>query len=80
MQLPQGCGEVSGKVAQLTRCLYGFRQMSELGYNHLVSHMKGLRFEQCLASACIMYLYQMRACFHGNNITCGWYICVQEGE
>lgn len=46
---------MSGEVAQLNRCLYGFRPTSKLGYNHLVYHMKGLRFEQCLAGACIMY-------------------------
>ena len=58
MRLPQGCGEMSGKVVRLDRSLYGLKQASRSWYNHLVTHMKSLGFEQCLADACVMRLVE----------------------
>ena len=36
MQLHQGCVEVSGKVVRLNRSLYGLKQASTSGHNHLL--------------------------------------------
>ena len=52
MHFPRGCGEMSGKVVRLRRSLYGWKQAPRSWRNHLLSHMKSLGFEQCLADAC----------------------------
>ena len=58
MRLPQGCGEMSGKVVRLNRSLYGLKQASRSWHNHLLSHMKSLGFEQSPADACVMRLIE----------------------
>ena len=58
MRLPQGCGEMSGKVVRLNRSLYGLKQASRSWHNHLLSHMRSLGFEQSLADACVMRLVE----------------------
>ena len=58
MCLPQGCGEMSGKILRLNRSLYGLKQASRWWHNHLVTHMKSLGFEQCPADACVMRLIE----------------------
>ena len=58
MRLPPGCGEMSGQVVGLDRSLYGLRQASTSWPNHLLTHMKSLRFEQSPADACAMRLVE----------------------
>ena len=63
LQLPRGCGEMSGKVVRLNRSLYGLKQASRLWHNHLLWHMKSLDFEQSLADACAMRLVESGTVF-----------------
>ena len=58
MRLPHGCGEMSGKIVRLNHSLYGLKQASRSWHNHLVTHMKILGLEQCLADACVMRLIE----------------------
>lgn len=44
MNLPSGCGLVSGKVVRLNKSLYGRRQASRL-----VSELKRITFEQFIS-------------------------------
>ena len=53
MQLPQGCGKLSGKVVKPCRSLYGLRQASRQWHNHLAERLRSLGFTQCLADACV---------------------------
>ena len=58
MQLPQGCGEMSGKIGRLNRSLYGLKQASRSWHNHLVTHMNSLGFGQSPADACVIRLIE----------------------
>ena len=58
MQLPTGCGEMSGKILRLNRSLYGLKQAPRSWHNHLITHMKSLGFEQSLADACVWRLVE----------------------
>ena len=51
MRLPQGCGEISGKIVRLNRSLPGVKQPSISWHNKLTMHMKSLESEQCPADA-----------------------------
>ena len=56
LRLPQGCGNLSGKVVKLGRSLYGLKQSSRTWHNNLMKGMKQLGFEPCAADACVMRL------------------------
>ena len=58
LRLPQGCGDMSGRVVRLNRSLYGLRQASRTWHHHLIVRMKILGFEQCLADACVLRLIE----------------------
>ena len=45
MHLPQGCGDLSGKVARLNRSQYGLKQASRSWHGHLITRMKSFGFE-----------------------------------
>lgn len=49
MNLPSGCGLVSGKVVRLNKSLYGRRQASRL-----VSELKRITFEQFISDPCVL--------------------------
>ena len=56
MRLPQGCGNLSGKVGRLNKSLYGLKQASRSWHAHLTTCLKQLGFQQCLADACVFRL------------------------
>ena len=58
MRLPQGCGDMSDKIVCLNRSLYGLKQASRSGQNHLLSNMKNLGCEQSLTDACVLRLVE----------------------
>ena len=58
MQLPEGCGALSGKVVQLNKSLYGLRQASREWYALLKKCLLALGFEQCLADSCVFRLIE----------------------
>ena len=58
MQLPDGCGALSGKVVQLNKSLYGLRQASREWYALLKKCLLTLGFEQCLADSCVFRLIE----------------------
>ena len=58
MRLPQGCGNLSGKVIRLRRSLYGLRQASRHWHQHLAKCLKNLGFDQCLADTCVFRLME----------------------
>ena len=58
MRLPQGWGDMSGKIVRFNCSLDGLNQASRLWHNHLVTHMKRLGFEQSPAEACVMRLIE----------------------
>ena len=70
MRLPPGCGKMSGKEARLTRSLSGLKQASRSWYNHLLAHMKSLRFGQSSADAC-HEVGGVGLCLHSNSGSCG---------
>ena len=59
MRLPQGRGEMFGKVVRSSRSLYGLKQASGSWHNHLIGRMKSLAFEQRLVDACVMRLVEV---------------------
>ena len=58
MQLPEGCGALSGKIVQLNKSLYGLRQASREWYALLKKSLLSLGFEQCLADSCVFRLVE----------------------
>ena len=44
MRLPEGCGELSGKIVKLNRSLYGLRQASKQWYAMLKKFVLALGF------------------------------------
>ena len=56
MRLPEGCGELSGKIVKLNKSLYGLRQKSRPWYAMLKKCLLALGFEQCLADSCVFRL------------------------
>ena len=55
MKLPPGCGSVSGKVARLSRSLYGLKQAFRTLYKRLVSDLKRIGFEQSMSDPCVLH-------------------------
>ena len=58
MRLPQGRGEMSGKILRLNCSPYGVKQASRSWHKHLVTHMNSLGFEQSRADACVVRLIE----------------------
>ena len=56
MRLPEGCGELSGKIVKLNKSLYGLRQASRQRYAMLKKCLLALGFEQCLVDSCVFRL------------------------
>ena len=54
MRLPQGCGDLSGKVVKLLKCQYGLKQAGREWHLLLVNWlMEELQMEQCKAEQCV---------------------------
>ena len=58
LRLPNGCGDLSGKVVQLNKNLCGLKQTSRTWHAHLTSCLKRLGFEQCMADVCVFRLIE----------------------
>ena len=58
MQLPEGCGCLSGMVVKLNKSLYGLKQSSRQWRAHLTRCLLFLGFVQCLADACVFRLME----------------------
>ena len=58
LRLPQGYGNMSGKVVRLNRSLYGLRLASRSWHSRLLTRVKTLGFEQCAADACVLRLIE----------------------
>ena len=56
MRLPEGCGELSGKIVKLNESLFRLRQASRQWYAMLKTCLLALGFEQCLADSCVSRL------------------------
>ena len=56
MRLPEGCGELSGKMIKLNKSIYGLRQASRQWYAMLKKCLLTLGFEQCLADSCVFFI------------------------
>ena len=54
MQLPPGCGSMSGKIARLSKSLYGLKQAPRTFYKRLVSDLKRIGFEQSMSDPCVL--------------------------
>lgn len=63
MRLPEGWGEMSGKIEVLNRSFYGVKQASRLWHNHLVTRKKSLGFEQGTVDAFVMRLVESRSVY-----------------
>ena len=59
LQLPKGCGDLSGKVVRLNKSLYGLKQASRTWHAHLTTCLKILGFEQCMTDVCVFRLIEM---------------------
>ena len=54
MRLPQGCGDLSGKVVKLLKCQYGLKQAGREWHLMLVNWLvEELQIEQCTAEPCV---------------------------
>ena len=58
LQLPKGCGDLSGKVIRLSKSLYGLKQASRTWHAHLTTCLKSLGFEQCMTDVCVFRLVE----------------------
>ena len=56
MQMPQRCGDLSGKVVLLNKSLYGLKQAARSWFDLLVSTLKSNGFEQCKSEPCVLRL------------------------
>ena len=56
--LPKGCGRLSGKIVRLNKSFYRLKQASRLWYAHIMSCLKMVDFQQCLADACVFRLVE----------------------
>ena len=48
-RLPEGCGDLPGKIVQPSKSLYGMNQVSRTWYAHLATCLKNPGFERCKA-------------------------------
>ena len=58
LRLPKGCGSLSGKIVRLNKSLYGLKQASRSWHAHLITCLKTLGVQQCLAGACVFRLVE----------------------
>lgn len=59
MQLPQGCGGLSGMLVKLNKSLDGLKQLSRQCHAMLKTEcLSGLGFEQCSGDACFFRLVE----------------------
>ena len=58
LRLPEGCGDLSGKVVRLNKSLYGLKQASRTWHAHLTKCLKRLGFEQCMTDVCVFRLIE----------------------
>ena len=58
LRLPKRCGDLSGKVVQLNKRLYGLKQASRIWHAHLTTCLKRLGFEQCMTDVCVFHLIE----------------------
>ena len=49
LRLPEGCGDLSGKIVRLNKSMYGLKQASRMWHAHLITCLKSLGFEPCEA-------------------------------
>ena len=56
MRMPAGSGDLSGKIVKLNKSLYGLKQSARSWYDHLVSTLKGIGFEQYDCEPCLLRL------------------------
>ena len=54
MNLPPGCGSMSGKVARLKKSLYGLKQAFRTFFKRLVWDLKRIGSEQSLSDPCVL--------------------------
>lgn len=75
MQLPRGCGVLSGAIVRLSKSLYGLRQASRQWYGMLKECLLALGFEQCKVDSCVFRLVEggelvMVVCCHVDDLFC----------
>ena len=58
LRLPEGCGDLSGKIVRLNKSLYGSKQASRMWHAHLITGLKSLGFERCKADVCVFRLIE----------------------
>ena len=58
LRLPKGSGSLSGKIVRMKKRLYALSHASRSWHAHLTSCLKTLRFQQCLADACVFRLVE----------------------
>ena len=56
LRLPRGYGRLSSKIVRLNKTLYGLKQASRSWHAHLITCLKTLGVQQCLAYACVFRL------------------------
>ena len=58
LRLPEGYGDLSGKIVRLNQSLYGLKQALRTWHAHLITCLKSLGFEQCDADVCVFCLIE----------------------
>ena len=56
MEMPKGCGNLSGKVVQLNKSLYGLKQAARSWFDLLITTLTSNGFEQCKSDPCVLRL------------------------
>ena len=55
-RLPDGCGDLTGRVMCLNVSLYGLKQASRQWNKTLTAQLREMKFEQCPVDPCLMRL------------------------